>query len=68
MIAAVAAFNVTVGFSAKSESGISLKEVEALAACESIGWWNNDGNCVSNDGGSYFCKSDSGSSLTDCKQ
>lgn len=42
-------------------------DVESVAACESIGWWDNDGNCVSNGGGDYFCKTDSWHELTDCK-
>lgn len=43
-------------------------DIESMAACESIGWWNNNGNCVKNDANVYFCKSDSWPALTDCKQ
>lgn len=43
-------------------------DIESMAACESIGWWNNNGNCVKNDADVYFCKSDSWPALTDCKQ
>lgn len=44
-------------------------DVEALTACESIGWRNNDGNCVKNSSsGQYFCKDDSWHEITDCKQ
>ena len=44
-------------------------DVEALTACESIGWWNNNGNCVKNSSsGQYFCKDDTWYELTDCKQ
>lgn len=46
---------------------ISLAEVEAITACESIGWWDNDGNCVNDGKGNYFCKKDSWYELTDCK-
>lgn len=49
-------------------SDLALANVESLAACESIGWWDNDGNCVKNDAGTYFCKSDSWPALTDCLQ
>ncbi len=42
-------------------------EVESIASCESIGWWDNDGNCVSNGRGDYFCKTDTWHELTDCK-
>lgn len=43
-------------------------DIESMAACESIGWWDNNGNCVKNDADVYFCKSDSWPALTDCKQ
>lgn len=43
-------------------------DIESMAACESIGWWNSNGNCVKNDANVYFCKSDSWPALTDCKQ
>ena len=49
-------------------SELLLTNVESIAACESIGWWDNDGNCVKNDAGVYFCKSDSWPALTDCLQ
>jgi|GEM_PF-5398854 len=44
-----------------------LAKVEAITACESIGWWNNNGNCVNNGNGVYFCKTDTWHELTDCK-
>ena len=34
---------------------LTMSEVESNATCESIGWWDNDGNCVKNDAGTYFC-------------
>lgn len=43
------------------------ENVEAISACESVGWWNNDGNCVNNGRGAYFCKKDDWLSITDCK-
>ena len=46
----------------------TLADVESTAACESVGWWDNNGNCVKNDNGVYFCKSDSWPALTDCLQ
>lgn len=46
---------------------VELNTVEAIAACESIGWWDNDGNCVKNSStNEYFCKDDSWHELTDC--
>lgn len=47
-------------------SGISLPDVESLTACESIGWKDNDGNCVKNNKGEYFCKTDTMFEITDC--
>lgn len=48
-------------------SMLDLNYIEAIAACESIGWWDNDGNCVKNsDTNEYFCKDDSWHELTDC--
>lgn len=53
----------------KCPSMYDLNSVEAIAACESIGWWDNDGNCVKNsDSNEYFCKDDSWYELTDCKK
>jgi len=53
---------------AKSSSPfVLMDDVEAISACESIGWWDNDGNCVNNGRGEYFCKTDSWNMLTDCK-
>lgn len=50
-----------------SQISLSQSEVEVLTACESIGWWDNDGNCVKNSNtGEYFCKDDSWPELTDC--
>lgn len=56
--------------SQNNKNNISLisTDIESMAACESIGWWDNDGNCVKNDAGTYFCKSDSWPALTDCEQ
>ena len=48
-------------------ANITLTEVEAITACESIGWWDNDGNCVNDGKKNYFCKKDSWCELTDCK-
>ncbi|MBD5279866.1 MAG: hypothetical protein HDS35_04920 [Bacteroides sp.] len=43
--------------------------IEALSTCESIGWWDNDGNCVKNsETEDYFCKDDDIFSITDCKR
>jgi len=47
---------------------MTLSEIESVAACESIGWWDNDGNCVKNDKDEFFCKSDSWHEFTDCLQ
>lgn len=47
-------------------SNVDSEEIEALTACESIGWFNNDGNCVKNSKGEYFCKTDDWLSFTDC--
>ena len=45
----------------------SLNSVEAISGCESIGWWNNDGNCVKNSlTNEYFCKDDGAFEFTDC--
>ena len=68
-IAAVAGYNVYQSQSVMNNvSELLLTNVESIAACESIGWWDNDGNCVKNDAGVYFCKSDSWPALTDCLQ
>lgn len=40
--------------------------IETLTACESIGWWDNNGNCVHDDSYNYFCKEDTWYELTDC--
>ena len=48
-------------------SPLLSEDVEAVSACESIGWVNNDGNCVNNGKGEYFCKRDTWYELTDCK-
>lgn len=56
----------------KQTSGTSFsyllqEDVEAITACESIGWWNNNGNCVKDSNtGKYFCKDDSWYEITDC--
>ena len=49
-------------------SDLAIDTIESLAACESIGWWDNNGNCVVNDSKVYFCKSDSMFEFTDCLQ
>ena len=62
----------TIGFLSSREtetrtSTNSLSDVEVLTACESVGWWDNDGNCVTNSvNGSYFCKDDTWHEITDC--
>ena len=70
-VAAIAMVSI-LNFTQKSNSSFivnqTLADVESTAACESIGWWENDGNCVSNDAGVYFCKSDSWPAITDCLQ
>lgn len=72
LVCAVAIAAVCYGVSAlKSELALTdlvLSDVESIAACESIGWWDNNGNCVKNDQNVYFCKSDSWPALTDCLQ
>ena len=69
VIAAVAGYNAYQSQSVMNNvSELLLTNVESIAACESIGWWDNDGNCVKNDAGVYFCKSDSWPALTDCLQ
>ena len=71
-VAAIVAFSGYNVYQSKSVmnnvSELLLTNVESIAACESIGWWDNDGNCVKNDAGVYFCKSDSWPALTDCLQ
>lgn len=49
----------------KRFSNLSKDNVEAIAACESIGWMDNDGNCVTN-GSTYYCKNDTWYEITDC--
>ena len=70
MVAAlgIAAYGLLKGQDVESISMALSNDVESIAACESIGWWDNDGNCVKNDLGEYFCKSDSRHELTDCLQ
>ena len=52
-----------------STSKIHASGIEALTNCESVGWWDNDGNCVKNSlNGEYFCKDDTWYELTDCKR
>jgi hypothetical protein len=67
-ICTVATINLHIANSDTVISDISLEDVEGIAACESIGWWYNNGNCVHNGAGAYFCKSDSWHEITDCKQ
>lgn len=52
--------------STSAMTDVTMESVEAQASCESIGWSDNDGNCVTN-GSAYFCKTDSWYELTDCK-
>ena len=59
--------NYSFGTSANAFSNVSLGSIDALGACESIGWKGNDGNCVNNGSGGYFCKTDSWYAITDCK-
>jgi len=60
---------INVGVSTNNaNTDIFLAKAEVLATCESIGWWNNDGNCVHNNAGDYFCKKDTWYELTDCLQ
>lgn len=61
----VQTFNV---ISSSNYHDLTMSEVESNAACESVGWWNNDGNCVKNETGAYFCKSDTWYEITDCIQ
>lgn len=50
-----------------SFSYLLQEDVEAISACESIGWRDNNGNCVKNSKtGKYFCKDDSWDEITDC--
>lgn len=71
-IAFVVAVAMVCIYTQKSNSSFivdqTLADVESTAACESIGWRDNDGNCVKNDNDVYFCKSDSWSEITDCLQ
>lgn len=68
LVAVVGVCHVVVSHESSNLSDWVLPDLESLAACESIGWWDNDGNCVKNDAGVYFCKSDSWPALTDCLQ
>lgn len=74
VIMVVAAVAVLIGYKVSQKSTMNLalnqtiESIEATASCESIGWWENNGNCVSNSAGTYFCKSDSWDSFTDCLQ
>ncbi len=65
-VLSVGAYSYTQSQQRNIEVNQLLDHVEALSACESVGWWDNDGNCVSN-GSVYFCKSDSWHEFTDCK-
>ena len=67
-IAAMGCYHLQENLTQKISVNLTLSNLEALTACESIGWWDNDGNCVKNDAGVYFCKSDSWPALTDCIQ
>ncbi len=66
-ICGVCYFGVSKSADADSLSMLQQNEIEALTSCESIGWWDNDGNCVYNsEKEEYFCKDDSWHELTDC--
>ena len=67
-MASAVTFNINSNVKKEVIPNISLGSIEAVAVCESIGWWDNDGNCVKNDEGIYFCKSDTWYELTDCLQ
>ena len=73
-VAIIAAMAVAASWSfsqsQNNKNNISLisTDIESMAACESIGWWANDGNCVKNDAGTYVCKADSWRALTDCEE
>ena len=64
----VATYGLSKGQNIKNLPLSLSNDIESIASCESIGWWDNDGNCVKNDRGEYFCKSDSWHELTDCLQ
>lgn len=50
-----------------SFSNLQQDDIEAITACESIGWWDNNGNCVKNSKTKkYFCKDDTWYEITDC--
>ena len=51
-----------------STLSLSISDIEANASCESVGWKGNDGNCVKNSSGVFFCKEDDWLSITDCLQ
>lgn len=62
-------FAVTTYNKNKQLSHLMYDDVEAISACESIGWWDNDGNCVRNSvSKEYFCSDDTWNKLTDCKR
>lgn len=54
-------------YTSKQSPALLKEDIEAISACESVGWYNNDGNCVNNGRGTYFCKRDTWYELTDCK-
>lgn len=72
IIIALVAMALGYGISVAEKSSIDsyqlFFDVESIAACESVGWWDNNGNCVKNDQNQYFCKTDSWAELTDCVQ
>lgn len=73
---AIAAISLVIGISvAMSEpkmtasmSLLQFGDLEVLTTCESVGWWDNNGNCVHNNIGTDFCKEDSWHEITDCSQ
>lgn len=62
-----AVFTFSKGNGEKMKENLFVEDVEALSACESVGWWDNNGNCVNDGKGTYFCKRDTWHELTDCK-
>ena len=70
LVAIVSTISGYVFYSSTESSSITTLAgdgVESVAACESIGWWDNEDNCVSNGKGDCFCKTDSWQEITDCK-
>ena len=66
VLAAVSAGALFENGTNQGSTHLFLDDVEALSSCESVGWWDNNGNCVKNNKGEYFCKTDTWYELTDC--